>query len=84
MHVITTTQGLEDACARLARHPFAAIDTEFLREQTYWPELCLIQMAGPAEDDAFIVDPLSEGIDLASFLRHRVGCRQQNTKNYKH
>ena len=68
MHVITTTTALEDACASLARHPFVTIDTEFLREQTYWPELCLIQMAGPSDNEAFIVDPLADGLDLASFF----------------
>ncbi len=63
MHVIMTTSELAEACARLAKHPFVAIDTEFLREETYWPNLCLVQMAGP--DEALIVDPLAKGIDLA-------------------
>ncbi len=63
MHVITTTSELAEACARLAKHPFVAVDTEFLREETYWPNLCLVQMAGP--DEALIVDPLAKGIDLA-------------------
>ena len=66
MHVITTTRELGDACGRLARHPFVTVDTEFLREDTYWPELCLIQMAGP--DDALIVDPIADGIDLKPFF----------------
>lgn len=63
MHVITTTTELAEACARLATHPFVAVDTEFLREETYWPKLCLVQMAGP--EDALIVDPLAKGMDLA-------------------
>jgi ribonuclease D len=63
MHVILTTSELAEACARLAKHPFVAVDTEFLREETYWPNLCLVQMAGP--DEALIVDPLAKGIDLA-------------------
>ncbi len=63
MHVITTTSELAEACARLAKHPFVAVDTEFLREETYWPNLCLVQLAGP--DEAMIVDPLAKGIDLA-------------------
>lgn len=67
MHVITTTSELADACGRLAAHPFVAIDTEFLREETYWPKLCLVQMAGP--DDAVIVDPLAKSIDLAPLYR---------------
>ena len=62
MHVITTTSELAAGCARLARHPFVAVDTEFLREDTYWPQLCLVQLAGP--DDEFIVDPLAQGIEL--------------------
>ena len=63
MHVITTTPELAAVCERIAQHPFVAIDTEFLREDTYWPELCLVQMASP--DEAVIVDPLAKGIDLA-------------------
>ena len=62
MHVITTTSELGEACSRFARHPFVTVDTEFLREDTYWPELCLVQMAGP--DEALIVDPLAKSIDL--------------------
>jgi ribonuclease D len=62
MRVITTNSDLAEACARLARHPFVATDTEFLREQTFWPVLCLIQMAGP--EDEYIVDPLAPGLDL--------------------
>ena len=63
MHVITTTAELAAACTRLAAHPYVTVDTEFLREETYWPKLCLVQMAGP--EDAVIVDPLARGIDLA-------------------
>lgn len=66
MHVITTTRQLAEACARLARHPYVAVDTEFLREHTFWPELCLIQMAAPGEE--LIVDPLAPGLDLAPFF----------------
>src|SRR5919204_4773081 len=65
MRPMTTTRELADACTRLAAHPFVAVDTEFLREQTYWPVLCLIQMAGP--DEEAIVDPLARGIDLKPF-----------------
>ena len=65
MHVISANPDLAEACARLARHPFVAIDTEFLREQTFWPVLCLIQMAGP--EGEFIVDPLAPGLDLRPF-----------------
>ncbi|SEK48649.1 ribonuclease D [Bosea lupini] len=66
MKLINTTQELADACSRLALHPFVTVDTEFLRETTYYPKLCLIQMASP--DEAVMVDPLAEGIDLAPFM----------------
>jgi ribonuclease D len=66
MSLITTTQDLAQACARLAMHPFVTVDTEFLRETTYYPKLCLIQLASP--DEAVLVDPLAPGIDLAPFL----------------
>lgn len=65
MRVITSTADLTDTCARLAGHPFVAVDTEFMREQTFWPELCLIQLAGPG--DEVIVDPVAPGIDLKPF-----------------
>ena len=66
MSLIATTQDLADACARLATHPFVTVDTEFLRETTYYPKLCLIQMASP--DEAVLVDPLSPDLDLAPFM----------------
>lgn len=65
MDVITTTAALADACRRLAAHAFVTVDTEFVRETTFWPKLCLIQMASP--DEALMVDPLATGIDLAPF-----------------
>lgn len=67
MDVVTTTSALDAVCARLARHAYVTVDTEFLREQTYWPVLCLIQLAGP--NDEVIVDPMAAGIDLAPFYR---------------
>ncbi len=66
MHVITTTRDLADACRRLAAHAFVAVDTEFMRESTFWPKLCLIQMAGP--EDELIVDPMAADLDLAPFF----------------
>lgn len=45
MDLITTTEDLAAACTRLAAAPFIAVDTEFMREQTFWPRLCLIQIA---------------------------------------
>ncbi|WP_210487377.1 ribonuclease D [Microvirga antarctica] len=68
MDLITSTDALAAACARLAAHPFVTVDTEFLRETTYYPKLCLIQMAGPDPDDAFLIDPLAEGISLDPFM----------------
>jgi ribonuclease D len=73
MHVIKTTPQLAEACAGLAEHPFVAVDTEFLREQTFWPELCLIQMAGPEQE--LIVDPLAPGIDLKPFFELMADAR---------
>lgn len=66
MKLITTTADLEAACARLADHPVITVDTEFLRETTYYPLLCVVQMASP--DEAVVVDTLADGIDLASFF----------------
>jgi ribonuclease D len=66
MRVITDTDQLAQAVRELSVHPFVAVDTEFLREQTFWPELCLIQLAGPGVE--LIVDPLAPGIDLKPFF----------------
>jgi ribonuclease D len=63
---ITTTADLKAFCARLESAPFIAVDTEFMRETTYWPKLCLIQAASPT--DAACIDPLADGIDLQPFL----------------
>ncbi|MDQ8699417.1 ribonuclease D [Hyphomicrobium sp. LHD-15] len=65
MRVITSTSALSETCSRLAAGDYVAVDTEFMREQTFWPDLCLIQLAGPHEE--VIVDPLAEGIDLKPF-----------------
>ncbi|WP_102109280.1 ribonuclease D [Oceaniglobus roseus] len=66
MITITTTEGLAAFCEKARRHPYVTIDTEFLRERTYYSKLCLIQMAvrGDAEDDAVLVDPLVGGLSL--------------------
>jgi ribonuclease D len=66
MRLITTTDELAGLCKRLAQHDFVAVDTEFMREQTYWPRLCLIQLAGPKEQA--LVDPLHPGISLQPFF----------------
>ena len=66
MQTITTTADLAKACAHMAKHPFVTIDTEFLRETTYYPLLCVAQMA--SADDAVVIDALADGIDLAPFF----------------
>lgn len=69
MHIhplITDTETLEKLCERLAESAFIAVDTEFMRENTYWPDLCLFQVATPEE--AAAIDPKAEGIDLTAFL----------------
>ncbi|MBP2547330.1 ribonuclease D [Neorhizobium galegae] len=64
--MIETTAALQDACRKLAQSEFVTVDTEFLRETTFWPILCLIQMASP--DLEVIVDPMAKGIDLTPFF----------------
>src|SRR5258707_2043110 len=65
MDLITTTSDLADACDRLARHPFVTVDTEFLRETTYYPLLCVAQIA--STDEAIVIDTLADGLDLKPF-----------------
>lgn len=67
MLTITTTPELAALCETLSKSEYVAVDTEFLREQTFWPLLCLIQLAGP-EAEA-VVDPLAPGLDLAPFYQ---------------
>jgi ribonuclease D len=66
MDLISTTEELAAVCSRMARHPFVTVDTEFLRETTYYPLLCVAQMASPEE--AVVIDALATGIDLAPFF----------------
>jgi ribonuclease D len=83
MTLITTTKDLKAFCIRLKKAEFITVDTEFIRERTYWARLCLIQVAGP--DEAFAIDPLAEGMDLSPlyelFLNKKIvkvfhACRQ--------
>ena len=66
MTPITTTEALREFCAKLSNQPFITVDTEFMRETTYWPRLCLIQAASAT--DAAIIDPMADGLDLTPFL----------------
>jgi ribonuclease D len=66
MITITTTEALAEFCDRAAEHPYVTVDTEFLRERTYYSKLCLVQLAVPGDDkaDAVLVDPLADGLSL--------------------
>ncbi|UWQ19522.1 ribonuclease D [Jannaschia sp. M317] len=67
MKTLRTTEDLAKFCAEAAQAPYVTVDTEFLRERTYYSKLCLIQLAYPGNgtDDAVLVDPLVDGLDLA-------------------
>ncbi|HZH28503.1 MAG TPA: ribonuclease D [Azospirillaceae bacterium] len=65
-HLITTTEDLAAFRQRLVGAAYVTVDTEFMREKTYYPQLCLVQVAGP--DEAAAIDPLAPGIDLAPLL----------------
>ncbi len=67
MKIITKTAELSEVCARLATEPYVTVDTEFMRETTFWTQLCLIQIAGSV--DEIMVDPLSEGLSLDPFWK---------------
>ena len=66
MKTLTTTEDLQAFCLEAQNHPYVTIDTEFLRERTYYSKLCLVQLAMPGDDDdtAVLVDPLADGISL--------------------
>jgi ribonuclease D len=64
--LIADSESLASLCTRLAKSDFITVDTEFMRENTYWPELCLIQIANTEE--AAAIDPLAHGIDLSPLL----------------
>ena len=66
MTPITTTADLKAFCDKIRDQPFVAVDTEFMRETTYWPKLCLIQAAAATAEAC--IDPLAEGLDLEPFL----------------
>jgi ribonuclease D len=66
MDLIESTKDLAAACQRLSRHSFVTVDTEFLRETTFWPQLCVVQVA--SDDEALAIDALSPNLDLAPFF----------------
>jgi ribonuclease D len=65
-HVITKTDELQKLCERLKFAAYITVDTEFMREHTYWPILCLIQVGTP--DEAHAIDPMAHGLDLSPFF----------------
>jgi ribonuclease D len=66
MKIISDTNTLAEICQDISKHDYVTVDTEFLRETTFWPKLCLIQLGWPGE--AVIVDVLAKGFDLAPFF----------------
>ncbi|MEM7670565.1 MAG: ribonuclease D, partial [Pseudomonadota bacterium] len=66
MRVITSTPDLAAICQEFSSAPYVTVDTEFIRERTYWSQLCLVQLAMPdaPDDQGVLIDPLAEGIDL--------------------
>ena len=67
MHLITRQDDLEAVIGEFERSDFVTVDTEIIRETTYWPELCLVQIAAPGT--TALIDPLAPDIDLAPFFR---------------
>ncbi len=67
MRTVTATKDLKDLIAELEPAPYLALDTEFMRDQTYWPKLCLLQVAAPGVEAA--IDPLAPGLDLKPFYK---------------
>src|SRR5580765_2050722 len=65
MRIVQTTADLRTLMTEISGAAYLALDTEFMRDQTYWPKLCLIQIAAPGHEA--IIDPLAEGIDLTPF-----------------
>jgi ribonuclease D len=66
MSLLTSSAELAAVCARFAQHAFVTVDTEFLRETTFWPKVCVIQIA--SDDEAIAIDTLTEDLDLAPFF----------------
>jgi ribonuclease D len=73
MNLISRNEELAEACARLGSAPFVAVDTEFMREQTFWPKLCLVQLASDGTE--VLVDSLAPGLDLTPLFELMVNER---------
>jgi ribonuclease D len=69
MTLITRNEDLEALCKRLGSAPFVTVDTEFMRDRTYWPKLCVLQIAGPKNGEAAAIDAMAPGIDLAPVFK---------------
>ena len=71
MRIVVEQSELYALCAEYSDHPYVAVDTEFMRERTFWPQLCLVQLARPGEDEgaAAVIDPLQGELDLAPLFR---------------
>lgn len=66
MSIISDSQALADFCDRISQNSFITVDTEFMRENTFWPQLCVVQLGG--EDEAQAIDALAEGLDLSPLM----------------
>ena len=64
---ITSQNALEDFCSKLAESDFICVDTEFHRESTYWPQLCLVQASAPGCEA--LIDPMNDDLDIGPFLQ---------------
>lgn len=73
MSMITTSGELDAVCRRLSRSSYVTVDTEFMRETTYWPRLCVVQIADP--DEAVIVDAMATNLDLEPFFKLMANTR---------
>src|SRR5436305_13595032 len=67
MRIVQTTAELERLAGELETAPYIALDTAFMRDQTYWPKLCLMQVAAPGIEA--IIDPMADGLDLSRFYK---------------
>lgn len=63
--ILATTEALADYCREIAGAPWVTVDTEFMRDKTYWPKLCLIQISAPEEGTEVAIDPMADGMDMS-------------------